>query len=135
MKTDKTAKQQNEYIQSIYKIVLYIEQHYQDELSVDELAKVAGFSKYHFHRLFKSIVGEKLGEYITRVKLSCSTMKFLNDEQITQIALSSGYETNASFSKAFKRHFGMTPSQFSDSIKNSNINNIKKEVKCSNQNM
>ena len=131
MKTDnKYQIKDTNYIQSIYKIVLYIEQHYQDEISLDELASIAGFSKYHFHRLFKSIVGENIGDYITRVKLSSSTMRFLNDNQITEIAMDSGYETNASFSKAFKRHFSMTPSEFAKSIKKKRRKNNAKTKIC-----
>ena len=78
---------------------------------------MASFSKYHFHRVFKSITGESLGDYIRRVQLSCATIKFLSNQKITQIALESGYETNASFSKAFKKHYGMTPREFSHNAK------------------
>jgi len=49
----------DDYLQSIYKVIYYIEQNYNDDLTLDELSKVASFSKYHFHRIFKSIIGEK----------------------------------------------------------------------------
>ena len=107
----------DEYLQSIYKVIYYIEQNYNDDLSLEELSKVAGFSKYHFHRIFKSIVGENLSQYIRRVRLSSTTMKFKTNLNITQIAQTSGYETNASFSKAFKKHFGITPKEFSKNAK------------------
>ena len=103
----------DDYIQSVCKVILYIEQNYNDNLTLEELSKVASFSKYHFHRVFKSIVGENLGDYIRRVRLSSATLKFKTDKKITQIAQESGYETNASFSKAFKNHFGITPKEFS----------------------
>jgi len=111
----KTTK--NDYLQSIYKVIHYIEENYNDDLTLDELSKVASFSKYHFHRIFKSIIGENLSEYIKRVRLSSTTLKFKSDKKITQIALDSGYETNASFSKAFKNHFGITPKEFSQNVK------------------
>jgi AraC family transcriptional regulator len=111
----KTTK--DEYLQSIYKIIYYIEQNYNDDLTLEELSKIAGFSKYHFHRIFKSIVGENLSDYIRRVRLSSTTMKFKTNLNITQIAQTSGYETNASFSKAFKNHFGITPKEFSKNAK------------------
>jgi AraC family transcriptional regulator len=107
----KTTK--DDYLQSIYKVIYYIEQNYNDDLTLEELSKVASFSKYHFHRIFKSIIGENLSEYVKRVRLSSTTLKFKTDKKITQIALDSGYETNASFSKAFKNHFGITPKEFS----------------------
>ncbi|MEJ2436531.1 MAG: AraC family transcriptional regulator [Sulfurovaceae bacterium] len=111
----KTTK--NDYLQSIYKVIYYIEQNYNDDLTLEELSKVAGFSKYHFHRIFKSIVGENLSDYIRRIRLSNTILKFKTNLNITEIAQTSGYETNASFSKAFKKHFGITPKEFSKNAK------------------
>jgi AraC family transcriptional regulator len=107
----------DDYIQSVCKVILYIEQNYNDNLTLEELSKVASFSKYHFHRIFKSIVNENLSDYIRRVRLQSTTLKFKTNQKITQIALASGYETNASFSKAFKKHFGITPKEFSQNAK------------------
>ena len=107
----------DDYIQSVCKVILYIEQNYNDNLTLEELSKIASFSKYHFHRIFKSIVGENLSDYIRRVRLQSTTLKFKTNQKITEIALSSGYETNASFSKAFKKHFGITPKEFSQNAK------------------
>lgn len=103
----------DDYVQSVCKVILYIEQNYNDELTLDELSKVASFSKYHFHRIFKSIVGESMNDYVRRVRLQSTTLQLNTNRKITEIALSSGYETNASFSKAFKKHFGVTPKEFS----------------------
>ena len=111
----KTTK--DDYIQSVYKVIFYIEQHYNEDLTLEELSKVASFSKYHFHRIFKSIVGENVSDYIRRVRLSSTTLKFKTNQKITEIALDSGYETNSSFSKAFKKYFGITPKEFSQNAK------------------
>jgi AraC family transcriptional regulator len=116
--------QKNHYIQSVYKVIFYIEQNYGYELSLEELANVAGFSKYHFHRIFKSITGENLSDYIRRVRLSSTTLKLKTNQKITHIAMNSGYETNASFSRAFKKHFGMTPTEFSKNAKTKKGNNM-----------
>lgn len=107
----------DDYTQSVCRVILYIEQNYNENLTLKELSKVAGFSAYHFHRVFKSIVGENLGDYIRRVRLQGTTLKFKTNQNITQIALTSGYETNASFSKTFKKHFGITPKEFSKNAK------------------
>jgi AraC family transcriptional regulator len=112
----KTTKE--EYIQSVYRVIDYIERHYNEELRLDTLCQIAGFSKYHFHRIFGSIAGENIAEYIRRVRLQSTTVKFKMDINITQIAMQSGYETNASFSKAFKKHFGITPKEFAKRVKN-----------------
>ncbi|HZF71130.1 AraC family transcriptional regulator [Sulfuricurvum sp.] len=111
---------QKTYFQSVYRSVKHIEEHSDENLSLDELAKIAGFSKYHFHRIFKSIVGESVGDYIRRVRLQKTTIKFKTDRNITSIAMESGYETSAAFSKVFKEHFGQTPSEFSRSAKQIN---------------
>ncbi|PLY08042.1 MAG: AraC family transcriptional regulator [Arcobacter sp.] len=111
----KTTK--DDYVQSVCRVILYIEQNYNSELTLEELSKVASFSKYHFHRIFKSIVGESMGDYIRRVRLQSTTLQFMTNQKITQIAMNSGYETNASFSKAFKKHFGITPKEFAKNAK------------------
>lgn len=120
----KTTK--DDYIQSVYKVIFYIEQNYNEDLTLEELSKVASFSKYHFHRIFKSIVGENLGDYIRRVRLSSTTLKFKTNQKITEIALDCGYETNSSFSKAFKKHFGITPKEFSKNAKKKKGNTMLK---------
>ncbi len=107
----------DDYLQSVYKVIYYIEQNYNYDLTLEELAKVAGFSKYHFHRIFNSIVGENISDYIRQVRLSTAIKQFKTNLNITQIAQTSGYETNASFSKAFKNHFGITPREFSINAK------------------
>lgn len=100
------------YIKSVYRVIDHIERHYDEPLSVETLSAVAGFSKYHFHRIFKSIVGENIADYIRRVRMQSTPLKLKTNTPITRIALDSGYETNASFSKAFKKHFGMSPKAF-----------------------
>lgn len=106
------------YIKSVYQVIDYIERHYDETLTLETLSSVAGFSKYHFHRIFKSVVGENVADYVRRVRLQSTTLKFKTDVNITQIAMDSGYETNASFSKAFKKHFGMTPKAFAEKARN-----------------
>jgi AraC family transcriptional regulator len=108
---------QDEYIHSIYKVLFYVEQNYNHNLTLDELSRVANFSKYHFHRIFKSIIGENLNEYIKRVRLSRSANRLYTTSKITNVALMSGYETSSSFTKAFKEYFGLTPTEFRDKIK------------------
>lgn len=106
-----------EYLRSVYKVVFYIEENCARELTLDELSSVAGFSKYHFHRIFKSVIGECPGDFVRRVRLVSTAMRFKSDKSITEIAMTSGYETSASFAKAFKNHFGITPREFSKESK------------------
>mgnify|MGYP001131490258 CR=1 FL=1 len=112
-----SSSTKDDYVQSVCRVILYIEQNYNSDLTLDKLSKIASFSKYHFHRIFKSIVGESMADYIRRVRLQSSTLQFKTNQKITQIAMNSGYETNASFSKAFKKHFGITPKEFAKNAK------------------
>ena len=102
-----------EYQQSVYRVVYYIEQHYAEELTLAELAKISGFSKYHFHRIFQGVIGENLGTFIRKVRLVKSTGKLFNGLTVTEVAMQSGYETPASFAKAFKENYGVSPKAFS----------------------
>lgn len=111
----KTTK--DDYFQSVYKVVHHIEMHYAKDLDLDSLAKLSGFSKYHFHRIFLSIVGENLNAFIRKVRLSKSTGKLANGLNVTEVAMQSGYETPASFAKAFKERFGFSPKEFSKKFK------------------
>lgn len=103
----------DEYFQAVYKVIDYIEKNYADELTVESLSEVAGFSKYHFHRVFDNITGINLGKYIRIVRLQQSTTKLRTKITVTQVAMQSGYETHASFAKAFKKRFGVSPKNFS----------------------
>ena len=58
-----------EYISRINKVIDYIEINITTELNLDALASTANFSKFHFHRIFKNLVGETLNKYINRVRI------------------------------------------------------------------
>lgn len=58
-----------DYVKRILKVLIYIEDHVEEEMTLDELAKVACLSPFHFHRLFQAIVGETLYKYAKRLRL------------------------------------------------------------------
>jgi AraC family transcriptional regulator len=63
------AVTQQLYKERILRVLVFIQQNLGNELSLDELAKTAHFSAYHFHRIFRGIVGESLKEHIRRLRL------------------------------------------------------------------
>ncbi|MCH9739569.1 MAG: AraC family transcriptional regulator [Epsilonproteobacteria bacterium] len=99
--------------QPIQKALYYIETHLDDELEIVHLAKVAGYSPYHFCRVFKTQVGESAMAYASRLRLEKSTLKMISQEKsIIEVALASGFKTPNGFNKAFKKIFGLTPTAY-----------------------
>lgn len=97
----------------INRSLIYIQNHLGNKLSLNTISEVANLSPYHFHRIFKSYSGENLHDYIKRLRLEKAAFMINHSSRpITEIGLSSGYETPASFSKAFKFRFGIPPRSF-----------------------
>lgn len=104
---------EKDYKRRILKVLLHIQNHLGETLSLDDLARVAAFSPFHFHRIFRGMVGESVKEHIRRLRLERAAHKLkLGTEPITTIALDSGYEALESFTRAFRSMFGASPSEF-----------------------
>ncbi|CAA6828500.1 MAG: Unknown protein [uncultured Sulfurovum sp.] len=102
----------------IQKVTYFIETHLDDELDVLELAKVAGYSHFHFCRIFKMQVGESVMSYTTRLRLERASSEVSRGKKsMINIALDAGYKTPTGFLKAFKKRFGTTPSNYKSSSK------------------
>ena len=101
------------YRERILAVLLHIQRHLDDSLALDDLARVAHFSPFHFHRIFRGLVGESVMEHIRRLRLerAAAQLKF-NDEQIVTVALDAGYETHEAFTRAFGAMFGCSPSEY-----------------------
>lgn len=91
----------------------YIYQHTDQLLNREQLADLVGFSVPHFHRIFSAENGENIATYVRRVRLERAAVKLMMGAvDITEVALEAGYKSHAAFGKAFRQHFGFTPSQF-----------------------
>jgi AraC family transcriptional regulator len=102
------------YDDRIHRVCDYIYTHLGEDLSVEMLSKVADFSKYHFHRQFSEYIGLSVHKFIQlmRLKRASYQLVFAPHEQVIDIAIDAGFENPESFSRAFKKIFGQTPSQF-----------------------
>jgi AraC family transcriptional regulator len=111
MLTDTPALQgHNERIETVKR---YIREHVDEPLNRQVLAVVACFSVSHFHRIFTAQTGENIASYVRRVRLERAGRKLrMGAVDITEVALAAGYDTHAAFGKAFKQHFGLSPSEF-----------------------
>ncbi len=94
-----------------------IEEHLPADVPLDELARAVNASSFHFHRVFRGMTGETVREYARRLRLERAAQDLANAPQtnILSIALDAGYDSHEAFSRAFKRHFGMSPSEFRSS--------------------
>ena len=101
-----------EYIARFNRVLDYIDQHLDEELTLDTLAAVACFSPFHFHRLFSAWHGATLAEYVRRrrLELAAARLYYRPHESVLDIALASGFGSGESFCRAFKKHFACAPS-------------------------
>lgn len=102
------------YQQRMRRVFDHIHVHLHHELTVEQLSQVAHFSKHHFHRQFSAYFGVSVGRFIQLLRLRRASyqLAFRKQTRIIQIAMGAGFENPESFSHAFKKTFGQTPSQF-----------------------
>ncbi len=102
-----------DYRERVLRVLVHIQQHLDGELPLGELAGVACFSPFHFHRVFRGMVGESVAQHVRRLRLERAAMHLKHGERpITAVALDAGYETHESFTRAFRAAFGCPPSRF-----------------------
>ncbi|WP_404457377.1 GyrI-like domain-containing protein [Oceanobacillus kapialis] len=89
----------------------YMEEQLDAELNVEDIAKVACMSKFHYQRMFTMLTGFTVAEYIRKRRLTLAAQELLHaNTKIIDVALKYGYETPESFSKAFRKVHGISPS-------------------------
>jgi AraC family transcriptional regulator len=121
-----TAKTQpnSEYAQRIDRVIDYLRANLYRPVKLAELAKVACFSEFHFHRIFTAVSGETLNSFTNRLRLEkAARLLRYAEHSLTDIALDCGFSSSATFSRAFRSGYDTSPSQFrrSGEIKKSKI--------------
>nr|WP_321222401.1 AraC family transcriptional regulator [uncultured Psychroserpens sp.] len=101
-------------LKSINKALQFIESNLEQDLSLITVSQVAHYSPYHFHRMFKAFTNETLNQYVSRKRVEKGSSVLLRKKEITITELSTryGFSSNASFTRAFKKFYGMSPSDF-----------------------
>ena len=96
------------YLEQVQRAVDFIETRLDEDLSLSEVAKVAGISQWHFQRIFKALSNETLKTYIRSRRLASSLDRLLTSKlRILDIALLAGFESQEAFARAFKKAFGV----------------------------
>jgi AraC family transcriptional regulator len=102
-----------DYAQRVMRVLLFIQQNLDRALPLEELASVACFSPFHFHRVFRGMVGESVKQHVRRLRLERAAGHLKSsDRGVLAIALDAGYETHESFTRAFGKSFGCSPTEF-----------------------
>lgn len=115
---------QEEYIKRINKVLTFIDENLDSELSLQSISNVACYSPFHLHRLFKAITNETLNSYIIRKRIESAAIILVHKKEVsvTEISLKYGFTSNSTFSRAFKKVYGQSPTEF----RKSNFNNFSK---------
>jgi AraC family transcriptional regulator len=108
----------SKYRKSLLPVLVYIEEHLDEPLPLDELAALARFSPHHFHRIFQHVTSEAPKEYLRRLRLERAVYRLkVSPDNVLQIALEAGFKTHETFTRAFTRQFDINPSEFRNVLK------------------
>jgi len=103
-----------EYLGRVERVIDYMYAHLGEELGADELADVAAFSRFHFHRVFSSVVGETLFDFLKRIRLQAAASRLVDRpaETVSEAASAAGFSSPSVFARAFKERYGVTASEW-----------------------
>lgn len=101
-----------QYGEMIQSILDRIDERIQEPFRLEELAREAGYSTYHFCRIFQEETGIPVMHYIIRRKLEYALYDLSRGRKVLYVALEYGFQTHAGFTRAFKRYFGYPPSLY-----------------------
>jgi AraC family transcriptional regulator len=103
------------YLLRINRVIDHIHDHLNEPLSLEQLARVAHFSPFHFHRIFRALVGEPVHGFVRRLRLERAIFRMTHGPKatLTQIALACGFASSSDFSRAFTQAYGFSPRGYS----------------------
>ncbi len=101
----------DDYRRRLDRVRAHLDAHLAEPLDLESLARVACLSPCHFHRVFRGLTGEGVGEHLRRLRLERGALLLRHSPRdVTEVALAVGYESPAAFARAFERLFGASPS-------------------------
>ena len=103
----------NDYAERVQRVVEYLAQHLDETLDLEALAQVACFSPYHFHRIYRALLGETVSDTVQRLRLHRAAIDLLDRElSIERAAHRAGYASQAAFTRAFRVEYGRPPARY-----------------------
>ena len=104
---------QSEYYKSINNVMQYVQGHLDENTDLKTLAGIACISPYHFHRIFKAVIGESLAEYVNRLRMEYVAGQLkASGLSLAELAERTGYSSEQALSRAFKKYFNLPPKVF-----------------------
>ncbi|MDB4892305.1 MAG: Transcriptional regulator, AraC family [Gemmatimonadetes bacterium] len=101
------------YVQAAQRVIEHAAAHLDEAVALDRLAAEACLSPYHFHRVFRGIVGETPLELIRRLRMERAAHRLAHsDQSVTSIAFDAGYDTHEAFTRAFRASYATSPTGF-----------------------
>ncbi len=105
-----------DYEERILRVLVHLQKHLDQAPGLEELAAIAHFSPFHFHRIFRGMVGESVQSHQRRLRLERAASRLnQTDDTVIRIALEAGFESHAAFTRAFKSMMGRSPSAWRES--------------------
>jgi len=90
---------------------------YRNRVLLQQAAREACLSQYHFHRLFRATFGETPHEFLTRLRLDRARQLLASQRTVTETCFEAGYESLGSFSSKFREHFGCSPAEYQRQVR------------------
>ncbi len=111
---ESTSETTLDYVERVNRAIDFVIAHLDEPLQLDDVARVAFFSPFHFHRVFRSLLGETLHQFVKRLRLERALMLLSHEpgRSLTDVALACGFASSSDFSRSFKQRYGVPPSAF-----------------------
>lgn len=102
-----------ERLEKLENVIEYVEKNYVNSIGLEEIANIAGFSKFHFTRFFKENAGMTFVDYLNNFRISMAEWTLINEEcSITEVAFKTGFNSVKTFNRVFKKLKGCSPKEY-----------------------
>ncbi|MDR3057099.1 MAG: AraC family transcriptional regulator [Prevotella sp.] len=110
---ERKTSTKEDYTKRINIVIEYIGNHLNNEMDLKELAEISNFSEYHFHRIFKAIIGESIGTFVVRMRVeTAARLLRYTTLSVQDIAYNVGYGAPSSLTKVFRQFYNISPTDY-----------------------